>query len=703
MLLNRLYYGLKPCLPWRLRLALRRLSARRRWRIHRHDWPIHPDAVEVPANWPGWPDGKKFAFVLTHDVEGPEGVAKCRDLMQQELKLGFRSSFNLVPEGSYIVPSELRAELTGNGFEVGVHDLYHDGKLYWSRRAFNENAGRINRYLKEWNAEGFRAAFMLHDLKWLHKLQLRYDASTFDHDPFEPQPEGVHTIFPFWVPGKTGGGYVELPYTLPQDYLLYVVLRETTTDIWKRKLDWVAAHGGMVLFDVHPDYINFGDAPCAAHEFPLRYYTDLLTYVSTRYAGQYWQALPREVAAFAERARPVHVRTSHQRVCMITFSSYETDNRVMRYAESLAERGDTVDILALKRAPSLPDTETIRGVSLHRIQNRFSKGQEQRGAYLFPILWFWLKSSAWLTFQHLFRRRYDFIHVHNVPDFMVFTAWFPKLTGAKVILDIHDIVPEFYASKFHLKPDSVGVRVLKFVERASAWFADHVIISNHLWHKTITARSVAAAKCTAFINNVNQKIYFERPRARHDGKTVIVFPGGLQWHQGLDIAIRAFALIKDKIPNAEFQIYGDGNMKSQLEALTQELGLADRVRFFKPLPVSEIAQVMANADLGVVPKRSDSFGNEAYSTKIMEFMSLGVPVVVSNTKIDRYYFDDTMVRFFESGNHEALAAAMLEVLNDGALRARMVARARQYAQENSWDVRKVEYLKLVDSLCSPEP
>ena len=134
-----------------------------------------------------------------------------------------------------------------------------------------------------------------------------------------------------------------------------------------------------------------------------------------------------------------------------------------------------------------------------------------------------------------------------------------------------------------------------------------------------------------------------------------------------------------------------------------ELGLQDKIRFGQPVPVRQIAQIMADADLGIVPKRADSFGNEAYSTKIMEFMSLGVPVVVSSTKIDSFYFNDSVVRFFESGNVEALAEAMLDVLRNPELRKRMVINASQYAAENSWEIRKEDYLELVDALIDNRP
>ena len=389
-----------------------------------------------------------------------------------------------------------------------------------------------------------------------------------------------------------------------------------------------------------------------------------------------------------------------RRVCMITHSFYESDNRVIRYAETLAQRGDAVEVLALRRSPELPGEEVIAGVKVIRIQDRFGKNAQAKSAdYLWPLLRFWASSSWWITRQHQ-RQRYDVVHVHNIPDFLVFAAWYPKLTGAKVILDIHDIVPEFFGSKFGVSDRSLPVRTLKLVEKLSAAFASHVILANHLWLEKYIARSARREKCSVFINHVDERIFHPRQHPRPDHKPVVMFPGGLQWHQGLDIAVRAFAKLRHRLPDAEFHIYGDGNMKPRLVALAQELGLNGSVRFFNPLRIQQIADVMAEADLGVVPKRADSFGNEAYSTKIMEFMSLGVPMVVSSTKIDRYYFNDSVVRFFESGNSDALADAMFDVLNNDELRRGLVARASEYVSRNSWKNRRADYLKLVDSLCA---
>lgn len=384
---------------------------------------------------------------------------------------------------------------------------------------------------------------------------------------------------------------------------------------------------------------------------------------------------------------------------MVTHSFYESDNRVIRYAETLARRGDSVEIIALRRKPEFPTEETINGVKLYRVQDRFGKVEKSKSSYLWPLLRFLFKSARWLAREHR-QQPYDLIHVHNIPDFLVFAAWYPKLKGAKIILDIHDIVPEFFGSKFGESKRSVLVWGLKIIEKFSAAFANHVILANHLWLERYTSRSARQEKCSVFINHVDEQIFYARQRTRTDEKLLVMFPGGLQWHQGLDIAIRAFHKIHSQLPQSEFHIYGDGNVKPQLVALAGELGLNGSVRFFNPMPIKEIAAVMANADLGVVPKRADSFGNEAYSTKIMEFMSLGVPVVVSSTKIDRFYFNDSVVRFFESGNVDALAEAMFDILHDTKARQKIVGEASEYVARNNWKSKKADYLKLVDSLCA---
>ena len=304
MRLVGLFYQIKSLVPRRLQISLRRALAVRKLKKNRAKWPINPVSAKAPKDWNGWADKKKFALLLSHDVDTIGGLGNCLKLMHLEKKQGFRSSFNFVPE-AYQVSDRLRSNLEHEGFEVGIHGLKHDGKLFRNRAIFDKRARRINHYFKEWQAVGFRSPAMLHNLEWIVDLDIEYDSSTFDTDPFEPQPDGVETIFPFWISNRSKTrGYVELPYTLPQDHCLFVILKEKDIRIWKEKLDWIAQNGGLTFLDTHPDYMNFDESPCALEQYPVGLYGELLEHIKTNYAGQYWHVLPRELARFWKVSQP---------------------------------------------------------------------------------------------------------------------------------------------------------------------------------------------------------------------------------------------------------------------------------------------------------------------------------------------------------------------------------------------------------------
>ena len=297
---NSIFYVLKPLIPRWFQLWLRRQMVIRQRKQCKNIWPILESAKSRPDGWIGWPDGKRFAVVLTHDVELQSGHDKCLKVMELENKLNFKSSFNFVPE-RYRVSAELRNTLVAAGFEVGVHGLNHDGKLFRSKKIFDSRYPRINSYLKEWKSVGFRAPAMHHNLDWIKSLKIHYDLSTFDTDPFEPQSDGVGTIFPFWVAvddTSDGNGYLEMPYTLAQDFTPFVLMREQTIDIWTKKVDWIAKNGGMVLVNTHPDYFWFEDEKRTLEQFPSDFYRQLLVYLRNNYRGQYWHVLPKEMAEF---------------------------------------------------------------------------------------------------------------------------------------------------------------------------------------------------------------------------------------------------------------------------------------------------------------------------------------------------------------------------------------------------------------------
>jgi glycosyltransferase involved in cell wall biosynthesis len=390
------------------------------------------------------------------------------------------------------------------------------------------------------------------------------------------------------------------------------------------------------------------------------------------------------------------LETTPMRACMVAYTLYESDNRVRRYAETLVRRGYQVDVVALREVGQSKDVAILNGVRLFRVQSRV-RNEKSKFAYLSKLLLFFLRSMFFLTREQV-KRRYDLIHVHSVPDFEVFAALYPKITGSKVILDIHDIVPEFYASKFNTSPMSLTFKLLVKVERVSAAFSDHVIVANHLWEERLQRRSVRPSKLTTILNFPDTQIFRQHGRNRCDDKFIMLYPGTLSYHQGLDIAIRAFSLVKDDVPNAEFHIYGGGDQQSVLKSLIAELGLQGRVFLKGVLSTEDITSVIENADLGVVPKRKSGFGNEAFSTKILEFMSMGVPVIVPDTTIDKYYFNESVVKFFQGDDQRSLADAMLQLSKDSKLRIKLVQNANEFVKEYTWGANQGAYLDIVDAL-----
>lgn len=320
--MNKKFYIIKPLIPRTFQLYARRKLIEYQLDLYRDIWPINEAANKKPDGWSGWPENKKFSLVLTHDVELEGGHNKCLNLMELEKDLGFRSSFNFVPE-RYKVSPTLRKELTDNGFEVCLHGLKHDGKLYSSKKVFMERAVKINQYIKEWNIKGFRSPSMHHNLEWLHALNIEFDMSTFDTDPFEPQSDSTNTIFPFWVnKNNSSDGYVELPYTIPQDFSVFILMKEKNIGIWKKKLDWIVEKGGMALINVHPDYMNFSKKADDKEEFPSEFYQEFLEYIKEKYSNEYWHVLPSKMASFVKENRTImHMNILNQ------ILSYSKENK----------------------------------------------------------------------------------------------------------------------------------------------------------------------------------------------------------------------------------------------------------------------------------------------------------------------------------------------------------------------------------------
>jgi glycosyltransferase involved in cell wall biosynthesis len=693
-----------------------------------------PGSERPPEDWSGWPEGKKFAFVLTHDVESKAGLAKCRSLMQIEMELGFRSSFNFVPEGSYRVPPELREELTANGFEVGIHDLKHDGHLFASRRGFKRRAIRINDYAREWGASGFRSGFMMRNLDWLHDLDVQYDASTFDTDPFEPQPDGGHTIFPFWVPrpndssandhrsntvSSSTGGYVELPYTLPQDSTLFLVLRETTAEIWMRKVDWIVEHGGMTLLDVHPDYMSFSDSRQTAKEYPVALYREFLTYVKTAYAGQYWQALPKEVARHVTRSHsaeasvrqhsePGFLRTRRlcgKRAAVLLFSHYPADPRPKRAAEALAAQGVDVDMICLRDDDDEPARETYGSIDVTRLQLKRQRGSKL--SYVGQYSVFVLASFFYLASRSL-TRRYDLVHVHNMPDVLVFSAVVPKLLGAKVILDLHDPMPELMQTIFQLPEESFSVVLLKRLEKWSIRFADLVLTVNLACKRIYSSRSCRADKIKVVINSPDHEVFrFRQGRVVDvNGKNgngskpfVILYHGSLVHRNGFDLAVESLEKVREIIPSVRLRVCGkQTDFFEKVMKSAQQRGLDTYVDYLGVRNLREIVDAIGDCDLGIIPNHRNVFTEINTPTRIFEYLALAKPVIAPKTKGIQDYFGENDLIFFDVGDAEDLARKIEFAYSHPVEVSDMVKRGQEIYLSHTWSQERLTLLNSIGEL-----
>jgi len=385
------------------------------------------------------------------------------------------------------------------------------------------------------------------------------------------------------------------------------------------------------------------------------------------------------------------------RACMLAYAFYENDGRIRRYAESLIARGVEVDIISLRRKGQTR-SEIVDGAHVFRIQER-SRNESGKWDYFFKVAWFLINSFFFLTLRHM-RVRYAIVHIHNVPDFEIFAALVPKLMGAKIILDIHEPVPEIYAYKFNIKEDSIILRSLKIIEKLSCAFSDHVIITNDFCARKVCERAVKPEKCTSIINYPNLRIFSQLNSQKKSSAEyfTLIYPGSLNRHQGLDIAVKAMSMVRKEIPHARFHIYGEGPEKENLKSLITDLKLNNIVLLHDSVNLSEVAHCMATSDLGIVPKKADFFGDLAFSTKILEFMAVGVPVVVSETLIDRFYFDESLVMFFNSEDEGDLATKILALYRDASLRLKLINNGLQFIRQNNWQVKEVIYLKIINSI-----
>jgi len=386
------------------------------------------------------------------------------------------------------------------------------------------------------------------------------------------------------------------------------------------------------------------------------------------------------------------------RICMVAFTHYSTDTRVRREAEALVDRGDEVDALCLGEE-GREDIWMLNGVRLHQLPIGRYRGSSVV-MYLLTYALFFLAASFRLSYLHL-KKHYQIIQVHTMPDFMVFVAFLPKLLGAKVILDVHDLMPELYQSKFGLESSHWLIRFITWMERGSVGFA-HGAIAVHGPHlDTLVKHGNPAEKFIILLNLPDPKVFSSRFRANlsRDGRFRLVYHGTVARRNGLRVALRALPKIKKEIEDVELQIFGDGDDIPCLIDLAKELGLADCVSISRGMiPMDELVPIILNADVGIVPILYDDFTKYMLPVKLLEYVALRIPVVSSRTETIEAYFDDSMVQYCKPGDADDLAEKILDLHRNPDMREWLRTNADRFNRGYSWEQQKQLYYRLIDDL-----
>jgi glycosyltransferase involved in cell wall biosynthesis len=386
-------------------------------------------------------------------------------------------------------------------------------------------------------------------------------------------------------------------------------------------------------------------------------------------------------------------------VCILLQNYYDIDIRVRRKAEALVAAGYSVDVLAL-RSPRTQKTYTLEGVNVFTVSLGKRRGSLARYAFEYIAFFLWCLVRVAVRMP---RTRYVLVDVNTLPDFLVFASVAAKWMGAKVVLDMHEITPEFYMSKYGIAENSWWFRLLKFQEKISFNFADHVITINEPIQDLLVDRGLPRKKSTVITNSVDEARFDSlRPSSAVDTAThapfVMMYHGTLTKLYGLDIAIEAFALAHKEMPGAELWILGSGPEKGPLVNLVQQLGMASKVRLIGQVAPNEIPAWLSRCDIGILPIRSDVFLEFASPNKLPEFIIMGKAVVISRLKAIRHYFSEEALAYFQPNDPADLAKQMVRVYRDGELRSRLVARAKQEYAPIRWDVMKERYLSLIKNL-----
>jgi glycosyltransferase involved in cell wall biosynthesis len=381
------------------------------------------------------------------------------------------------------------------------------------------------------------------------------------------------------------------------------------------------------------------------------------------------------------------------RVLVIAYTTYIHDGRVKRHAEALARRGDQIDAITIATGKmGMMNGVNVVGIEIPRYRGA------SRTSYL-KSYWTFFRAAARKAMELSREHRYDVAIVCTMPDAAILAALPLRRFGTKLVLDVHDTMPELYRYKFPGLLGAIGVPVMKMEERLSAWCADLVLAVHEPHRQRLAEYGVKREKISVVLNSPDDRIFLRDGAARKDPNIFTVACHGTITHRmGLDLAVRAVNLLRDRIPELRLMAIGGGDYMPEIQQLVKELNLQDRVIFKGMMPIEELPKVLSSADVGLVPNRESSVTHLMLPVKLLEFAMMGIPSISAKLKTVEYYFGNGAVRFFKPGDVSELADAIEQLYRSPELRKQYAETARKVVDHFSWPKQRAEFYRAIDSI-----
>ena len=370
-------------------------------------------------------------------------------------------------------------------------------------------------------------------------------------------------------------------------------------------------------------------------------------------------------------------------VAILLQEYYPSDVRVRKEVHALLEIGCSIDLFCLK-GESEPAYEIIDGVRIHRTDISKKRGSKLR--YVFEYFIFCTRAYLWLR-KLVKITKINVVHVHTLPDFLVFAARPAKAKGAKVILDMHEITPEFFMSKYGISYNHIVIKLLKIVERKSVQYADYAITVNKQLKEIFSGRAMAKNEVVVIMNTVNDATFPRLPKEKHE-KFVAVYHGTLSHYYNFDLVIHAMSKIVKQLGDFEFHIYGSGTQFQEIQELVVKLGMQRIVFVHGKVNHALIPSILSNADLGILPIKKNIMSDLSFSNKLAEYVHYKIPVLSSELSAVMDYFPSDTVTYYKEGNENEFTAKLMGIMHNYQASTIASESAHLLYQQISWDVMK---------------